>query len=301
MSPVKVNGYGVNGVELTFSNWADSQPSNTQQTGGYENYAHIFWGVSADRKWNDVSYNDINAGPGIGNQNNSKGYLFETAPDLRINERWERQTSDSGDIVMIDHINKVMWPYDGSLGGYPNWYDGMDFATNLTLAGFSDWRLPTPIELRSLVDGESPLYQLRLFNNTEVIGSGYPRSLAYWTNETDADDGNNAYYMHITDPHATNLGSHNKNQSGGQGTIRGWPVRYIDYDLDGLLDIDELNTHNTNTYLNDSDGDGLSDSYEVNTSLTNPNIADSDGDGTGDGEEDNDNLHIRDRYWHRSQ
>ena len=249
----------INGTPLGASNWIPGQPDDS---GGREDYVHMKSG--GDWAWNDRTADTTLL--------DDYGYLFETAVDVRINERWERQTSDSGDIVMIDHINKVMWPYDGSLGGYPNWYDGMDFATNLTLAGFSDWRLPTPIELGSLVDGESPLYQLRLFNNTEVIGSGYPSSLAYWTNETDADDGNNAYYMHITDPHAhaTNLGSHNKNQSGGQGTIRGWPVRFIDYDLDGLLDIDELNTYNTSPYLNDTDGDGVPDGLEI-TEGTDPN------------------------------
>ena len=185
---------------------------------------------------------------------------------------------------MIDHVNKIMWPYDGHLGGFVSWYDGVDFATNLTLAGHSNWRLPKPTELRSLVDGDAPLYQLQFFGNTEVPGGGYPHSLAYWTSESVASNPGNAHYMHITGNNTSsldNLGSYDKSQSGGAGTIRGWPVRYIDYDQDGLFDIDEINTHNTNPYSEDTDGDGFSDFEEIQNG-TDPLVADSDSDGLSD-------------------
>ena len=56
---------------------------------------------------------------------------------------------------------------------------------------------------------------------------------------------------------------------------------YIDYDQDGLLDIDEINTHNTDPYLEDTDSDGFSDLEEIQNG-TDPLIADSDSDGLSD-------------------
>ena len=62
------------------------------------------------------------------------------------------------------------------------------------------------------------------------------------------------------------------------------PTR-ADTDGDGLLDGDEVLTHETDPLLEDTDGDGLSDGAEVSTAHTNPLVADTDGDGLSDGEE----------------
>ena len=58
-----------------------------------------------------------------------------------------------------------------------------------------------------------------------------------------------------------------------------------DIDGDGLLDIDEVNSHGTNPLKADSDNDGLTDEQEINTYGTNPLNADGDGDGLSDGDE----------------
>ncbi|HEX2214400.1 MAG TPA: hypothetical protein VHH12_13330 [Mycobacterium sp.] len=61
---------------------------------------------------------------------------------------------------------------------------------------------------------------------------------------------------------------------------------YIDSDLDGLLDLDEV-IFGTNPNVPDSDGDGLGDGEEVVTFGTNPAKADTDEDGFWDGQEVN--------------
>ncbi|MBN16564.1 MAG: hypothetical protein CMB37_00170 [Euryarchaeota archaeon] len=55
----------------------------------------------------------------------------------------------------------------------------------------------------------------------------------------------------------------------------------IDSDLDGLLDLDEYNTHLTNPFDNDTDADGLDDGVEISITMTNPLIFDPDSDADG--------------------
>ncbi len=57
-----------------------------------------------------------------------------------------------------------------------------------------------------------------------------------------------------------------------------------DSDSDGLTDVQETGTYNTNPNVKDTDGDVLSDGVEVDRGL-NPNNPDSDGDKLADGEE----------------
>jgi hypothetical protein len=57
-----------------------------------------------------------------------------------------------------------------------------------------------------------------------------------------------------------------------------------DSDSDGLTDVQETDTYNTNPNVKDTDGDVLSDGVEVDRGL-NPRNPDSDGDKLADGEE----------------
>lgn len=60
--------------------------------------------------------------------------------------------------------------------------------------------------------------------------------------------------------------------------------RTIDTDSDGLTDLEEIKTYDTDINLADSDGDGIDDYYEVNTAGLDPNqILDAGGDNDNDG------------------
>ncbi|MCP4046711.1 MAG: hypothetical protein GY732_12080, partial [Gammaproteobacteria bacterium] len=73
---------------------------------------------------------------------------------------------------------------------------------------------------------------------------------------------------------------------GGQGLNPDDPTdATMDFDLDGLINIDEFNL-GTSIFLNDTDGDGLDDAQEV-TFGSNPVLADTDNDGLLDGNEIN--------------
>ena len=59
----------------------------------------------------------------------------------------------------------------------------------------------------------------------------------------------------------------------------------VDTDGDGLTDVEERDTYNTDPNDADTDGDGLSDGEEVNLHGTHPLLADTDGDSLNDGAE----------------
>ena len=67
---------------------------------------------------------------------------------------------DNGDGTVTDRSTGLMWMQDdsGSLGaghgadGRLDWQQALEWAENLTYAGYSDWRLPNAKELHSIVD-----------------------------------------------------------------------------------------------------------------------------------------------------
>jgi len=64
-------------------------------------------------------------------------------------------------------------------------------------------------------------------------------------------------------------------------------VASLDFDADGISNIDERNLHGTNPSSADSDSDSLNDKLELTQYGSNPLLADTDGDGIDDGSEVN--------------
>ena len=100
--------------------------------------------------------------------------------------------TDNGDDTVTDNVTGLMWQQDDNNITY-NWYvaSGTYDATNnsattdvcgdLTLGGYTDWRLPTEDELMSIVNygTYSPAIDVTYFPNTN--------SSFYWSNTTYAD------------------------------------------------------------------------------------------------------------------
>ncbi len=58
---------------------------------------------------------------------------------------------DNGDGTITDRATNLMWMKIDS--GYTmNWEDALEYSENLDYAGYSNWRLPNPKELQSIVD-----------------------------------------------------------------------------------------------------------------------------------------------------
>lgn len=112
--------------------------------------------------------------------------------------------TDNGDGTVTDTASGLMWQQVDSGEGMV-WEDALDYAENLELAGYSDWRLPNAKELQSLVDySKSPDATSSaaidsVFGVTEITNEGgetdYPY---YWSSTTHANslgDGSAAAYV----------------------------------------------------------------------------------------------------------
>ncbi|MBI5194448.1 MAG: DUF1566 domain-containing protein [Nitrospirae bacterium] len=95
----------------------------------------------------------------------------------------------SGNCV-IDNLTGLMWTKDARLPGTSKtWQQALDYANNLTLCGYTDWRLPDKDELMSLTDFSQ-------YNPT--LPAGHPflnvnGLLAYWSSTSSAYYADNAF------------------------------------------------------------------------------------------------------------
>jgi uncharacterized repeat protein (TIGR01451 family) len=74
--------------------------------------------------------------------------------DLEEGSAWPApRFNDHGDGTVTDNLTGLMWKKDANLpNGTMTWNEALDYCNNLTLAGYTDWRLPNRKELLSLID-----------------------------------------------------------------------------------------------------------------------------------------------------
>jgi hypothetical protein len=89
--------------------------------------------------------------------------------------------------TVIDSYTGLMWQDDESVTGLTkSWDEAKEHCKNLEMAGYGDWRLPTVMELVTLVDYTGETAIANVFEN---IGG------AYWSGVTDTKDLNNAWVI----------------------------------------------------------------------------------------------------------
>ena len=107
--------------------------------------------------------------------------------------------TDNGDGTVTDNATGLMWQKADD-GNYRDWENALHYAENLTLAVYSDWRLPNAKELQSIVDytrcpdiTNSPAIE-PVFTTTEITDpDGNPGQYPYFWTSTSHLDGNNPY------------------------------------------------------------------------------------------------------------
>lgn len=86
----------------------------------------------------------------------------------------------NGNGTVTDTKTGLIWQRATAPGKY-NWYDATSYCESLTLAGYSDWRLPSKEELESLVDTNYlPTIEINYFPDTKLS--------YYWSSSTYAYD-----------------------------------------------------------------------------------------------------------------
>ena len=123
---------------------------------------------------------------------NSPADVAAGAPNL------ERYT-DNGDDTVTDNVTQLMWQKTAPSTVYSQ-TDALTHCSGLTQAGYDDWRLPTEIELISLIDfgSSSPCMDTRYFPNasSDAFWSATPSStsaaLAWGVTFLDGSVGTNA-------------------------------------------------------------------------------------------------------------
>lgn len=119
---------------------------------------------------------------------------------VRGNEKYGiNKFTDNGDGTITDAATGLMWQQADNGNTY-DWESGLSYAEGLTLAGYSDWRMPNAKELQSIVDYSrspattsspaiNPLFSCTEFSDPDgKLGQyGY-----YWTSSP-LKDGSNPY------------------------------------------------------------------------------------------------------------
>ncbi|MCX5887261.1 MAG: DUF1566 domain-containing protein, partial [Proteobacteria bacterium] len=120
----------------------------------------------------------------------------------------------SGDCV-TDNLTGLMWAKNGNLpdsGGA--WDQAVDYCSNLTLGGYTDWRLPNVNELESLVNGAES--NTATWLNTQGFTNVQALSW-YWSSTTYAGSPGYAWVVSMDDGDVTGFyKSYN---------VYVWPVR----------------------------------------------------------------------------
>jgi len=111
--------------------------------------------------------------------------------DLKKGEAWpDSRFTVNGDCI-TDNLTGLMWSKDANLlDGTKTWQEALDYASNLTLCGHNDWRLPNRRELRSLTDHSK---------YAPALPAGHPfinvQPGAFWSSTTYANNTAAAWFV----------------------------------------------------------------------------------------------------------
>ncbi|MDA7506338.1 hypothetical protein N9904_03475 [Akkermansiaceae bacterium] len=239
----------VNGEALTINNWWSGQPDNSR---GVEDYGHILWKAQdAARRWNDARGDDPNIGPGVGNQNNEKGYLLEilerppAPPVVELESFYESNPQEE---IVVDATPSA---------GFPEEFTYQWSFNDQPIPSFLGGTLPT----FSLLGDQSQdgTWKVVVSNTVGTTEASFEYRM-FVDNDSDGLSNYREENITLTNPDLA------------------------DSDADGLSDPDELSIHGTDPNVADVDEDGLNDSEEI-AATTDPSVADTDNDGLLDGAE----------------
>jgi hypothetical protein len=123
---------------------------------------------------------------------NSQADVTAGAPNLE-------SYTDNGDGTVTDNVTGLMWQKAVSATATYTWAQAVAYCPTLILAGHGDWRLPSVIELVSIVDvGQS---------NLSINGIYFPNtpSTWFWSSSPVAGSPSGAWYVNFYGGRTSNV------------------------------------------------------------------------------------------------
>lgn len=158
-----------------------------------------YWWTSDQRADDATRIWVTNAGGGIGPH--PKSETVSAGGSKRIHARCVRSAvtvtslraslTDNGDGTIMDNHTGLMWQ-KADAGSALNWDDALKYAEALTLAGYSDWRLPNIKELQSINDESLTSPSL----DRTVFGGALPGE--YWSSTTQVNNAASVWTVDFT-------------------------------------------------------------------------------------------------------
>ncbi len=175
-------------------NLSTSHPplSSTYFTNGDADY---WWSITPQIDDSD-NYWAVNAGGGIGPKPQSEAethdyYVRCVRGDLSITVT--PNFTDNGDETVTESSTSLMWQQSGTLS--MTWETALSQCESLTLAGYTDWRLPNIKELRSLSDDDNLFYpsvNTTYFTLTDTYSQ---TTTVYWSSTTRENKTTQAWFV----------------------------------------------------------------------------------------------------------
>ncbi len=186
--------------ELSYiAKYSIEKPGPTIDTGFFPNTDNNFSYWSSTPSVNDTSRAwTMSFGSGTDSNGDYKAYsMFVRA--VRGGESGSLNNyTDNNDGTVTDTSTGLMWQQSSS-SAVMTWEKALDYCEGLNFAGYTDWRLPTIKELRSMVDYSrySPAINTTFFPNTV--------SSFYWSSTTYTGYADSAFGVNFYDGYAGNV------------------------------------------------------------------------------------------------
>ena len=150
--------------------------------------------------------------------------------------------TDNGDGTINDNITKLMW--QKSDGGEMTFENAAAYCKNLSLGGYSDWRLPTGTELFSINNFDHLNPALNTFYFTTTLAE------YWWTSEVQADDASKVWVTNA----GGGIGAHPKSETISAGGIKKFHIRAVRNPVTTSFSVSHFTTNSNETITDNYTG-----------------------------------------------
>jgi hypothetical protein len=169
----------------------NTQASFYWSSSTYAYYTNFAWGVYFSHGHDDYYSKDYDFY--VRAVRGGRTGLFSSSDDLLISSKTatvDDHYVDNNDGTVTDTYTGLMWQQE-TPDNLMTWEQALSYCENLSLAGYTDWRLPTIKEQRSIVDYSryKPAINLAYFPDTNTS--------FYWSSTTYAGSTNNAWGVYF--------------------------------------------------------------------------------------------------------